>query len=92
MLKEQYPYIDENGNERAKLIKHYSDSNKYILQVETGIEYTEAIDVYPCPYTYVEIDKPIEVDEVTKMVNEATKKVTDELTDAVNALNVLGVS
>lgn len=60
MLKEQYPYIDENGNEREELVKHYSDEGKLILQTETGIEYAEAIDVYPCRYTYEETDKPIE--------------------------------
>ena len=35
------------------LVKHVSD--KYTLrQVETGIEYDEAIDGVPCPYTYEE--------------------------------------
>lgn len=109
MLQRQYPYIDENGNKRGDLIKHYSDSGKYIRQVETGIEYAVAIDSISreqilailagatidsitLRYTYVETDKPIEVDEVTQKIAEATKKVTDELTDAVNALNVLGVS
>ena len=29
----------------------------YILQVETGIEYVEAIDVIPCRYTYKETDR-----------------------------------
>ena len=40
--------------------KHYSDSNKYIRQVETGNEFTEAINLYPCNYTYEETDKEIE--------------------------------
>ena len=65
MLKTQYPYIDEKGNERPKLIKHYSDEGKLLLQNETGIEYEEAIDVHPCQYTYVETDKPIETNGVT---------------------------
>lgn len=60
MLKTQYPYIDERDKERADLIKHYSDEGKLILQTETGIEYAEAIDVYPCRFTYVETAKPIE--------------------------------
>jgi hypothetical protein len=42
-----------------ELIKHFSDSNKYILQVETGIEYEEAIDVMPCRYTYEETEKEV---------------------------------
>lgn len=40
-----------------------SDNNKMILQVETGIEYSEAIDVFPVRYTYVETDKDIELSE-----------------------------
>lgn len=46
------------------LIKRYSDANKYILQVETGVEYVEAIDITPCQYTYIETDKEIEVEKV----------------------------
>lgn len=45
-----------NGRE---LIKTYSDSGKYIIQNETGFEYTEAIDV-PNKYTYTESEKDIE--------------------------------
>lgn len=48
------------------MIRHYSDSGFVILQVETGIEYAEAIDGIPCPYTYIEtdelIDKPEEME------------------------------
>lgn len=40
--------------------KKYSDKNVYIRQDQTGIEYTEAIDVENAPYTYTETDKPIE--------------------------------
>ena len=62
-IKTQYPYIDENGEERANLIKHYAEDengNKYyIKQVETDVEYNEAVDVYPCRYTYVAIDKTV---------------------------------
>ena len=38
-----------------ELLHTYSDSNKYILQVETNVEYNEAYDVIPCKYTYTEI-------------------------------------
>jgi hypothetical protein len=34
-----------------------------IIQLETGIEYSEAIDVYPVRYTYIESDKDIPVEE-----------------------------
>lgn len=50
--------IEEKLNER--LIKHKSDSNKYIRQVETGVEYVSAVDTIPCRYTYVETDREIE--------------------------------
>lgn len=58
MLIEQYPFIDKEGVEHGNLVKHYSDENKLILQVETGVKYAEAVDVYPCRYTYKETDEP----------------------------------
>jgi glutaredoxin 2 len=58
------------------LIRHYSDSGMKLLQVETGIMYDEAIDIVPCQYTYEETENPVE---------------QDELADAINALNILGV-
>ena len=49
------------------LVKTYSTENKYIKQVETGLEYDEAVDIgvyqngyKPKNYTYVETDKDIE--------------------------------
>lgn len=63
-LKFECPLIDENGNERKNLIKHYAEDENgkkyYILQNETGIEYAEAIDIYPCRYTYQATEKLIE--------------------------------
>lgn len=44
----------------VNLYKTYSDSNMYIRQVETGIEYSEAVDVENAPYIYEETDKAIE--------------------------------
>lgn len=49
--------IEEMLNEN--LVKHYSDQGVYIRQIETGIEYAEAIDVVPCRYTYTETDNVI---------------------------------
>lgn len=46
--------IEVNG--RA-LIKHESDAGKYIRQVETGREYSSAVDVIPCRYTYEETER-----------------------------------
>ena len=59
-----------------KLIRHYSDSGMKLLQVETGTMYDEAIDIVPCEFTYEETETPVE---------------QDELADAINALNILGV-
>ena len=50
------------------LIRHYSDTGIMILQVETGIEYEEAVDVVPCRYTYEETSRPI-LDELGVFVN-----------------------
>ena len=59
MLRTEYPY---NGND--KLVRHYSDSKMMIEQIETGVRYEEAVDVYPSKYTYTETDEPIpEYDE-----------------------------
>lgn len=69
MVVNEYPYKDENGVTHANLIKHYSDEGKYIIQLQTGIEYTEAVDVVPCRYTYVESDRMIE-SESEEVANE----------------------
>ena len=50
-------YVEINGR---TLIKHESDSGKMIRQKETGREYSSAVDVVPCRYTYEETDTPIE--------------------------------
>ncbi len=71
MLIEEYPYAG-----RENLIRHYSDAGMMIHQfefdrfgkrIDTGNEYGEAIDRYPCRYTYEETDTPIEPEE-TEMV------------------------
>ena len=61
MIKTQYPFVDENGTVHNNLIKTWTDDEtKTLLQVETGQTYDEAVDVYPCRYTYQEVDKPVE--------------------------------
>lgn len=68
------------------LIKHYSDAGFMLLQNETGIKYSEPIDLVPCVYTYTETDELIEVLE-DEPVNpdEATIK------DYQDALGEFGV-
>lgn len=39
-----------------ELRRTYSKNNKMIMQVETSIEYSEAIDPIDSTYTYVELD------------------------------------
>ena len=48
--------IEVNGR---VLIKHESDCGKMIRQKETGREYSSAVDVIPCRYTYEETDKDV---------------------------------
>ena len=64
MIKTQYPYIDDFGQERLDLIKTYTDTpGKCLRQIETGFIYDEAIDAYPLRFTYEEIDIPTEEEE-----------------------------
>lgn len=52
--------VTEDYKTRAdgvKLIRTYSDEGRYIIQNETGITYSEAIDVDPVRYTYSESDE-----------------------------------
>jgi len=64
MIKTQHPFFDENGIEHPEFIKHYTDDpDKILLQVETGYLYDEAIDLFPCQFTYQEVDKPVEEEE-----------------------------
>ena len=55
MLKQEKIIINNK-----ELLHTYSDSNKYILQVETNVKYDEAYDVIPCKYTYKETEELIE--------------------------------
>lgn len=41
----------------VKLFRTYSDENRKLIQNETGIVYSEAIDVENAPYTYSESDE-----------------------------------
>ena len=41
------------------LLYTHSDSNFYIIQNETGLEYEDAWDVLPCRYTYSESEELI---------------------------------
>ena len=60
MIKQENIII--NGKQ---FVKTYSDSGYYILQNETGIKYSEAIDIAPLKYSYSETTEPIEVEDET---------------------------
>ena len=50
--------IQKEVNIGSRTLLHtYSDSNKYILQVETSTKYDEAYDLIPCRYTYKETEE-----------------------------------
>ena len=57
MIIKEFYITREDG---VNLYRTYSDKGMYIIQNETGIEYSEAIDVEGKEYTYTETDKPIE--------------------------------
>lgn len=57
MIITEYYLTREDG---VVLYRTYSDAGYYILQNETGIEYSEAVDVEGAPYTYTETDRLIE--------------------------------
>ena len=64
MIKTEYYKTRKDG---VNIYRTYSDENKVIRQIETGIEYEEAIDVADengnIRYTYEETDKDIEREE-----------------------------
>lgn len=80
MLKREFYKTRKDG---VNLYKSYSDENFYIKQIETGIEYMEAIDVEDAPYTYEETNKKIEEEPSTD--GNATED------DYLKALAKLGV-
>lgn len=59
--------IKEKFDEENNLVSHWSEDENgdkyYIKQEETGIEYEEAIDIYPCPYTYRATNKPVKQEQ-----------------------------
>ena len=63
MLKKAYYKTPDNG---TVLVRTYSDSNHYIIQDGTGIEYSEAIDPENMNRTYTESEKVIEEDSITE--------------------------
>ena len=63
MIKKEYYKTLEDG---TVLVRTYSDSNHYIIQDGTGIEYSEAIDPENMNRTYTESEKTIEEDSISE--------------------------
>lgn len=61
----------ETRKDGVNLYRTYSDTEHYIIQNETGIEYADAIDVEDAPYTYTESEKAIEYEVKTEVVKSA---------------------
>lgn len=57
MIKTELFIIRSDG---VKLYRTYSDENKYILQVDTGNTYSEAVDIEGSGHTYEETQEEIE--------------------------------
>jgi hypothetical protein len=57
MIVREFYRVREDG---VTLYRTYSDSDHYIKQIETGVVYSEAIDVESAPYTYEETEEKIE--------------------------------
>ena len=68
----------------VKLYRTYSDAGMMIRQNETGVEYSEAIDVANATYTYTETDKliPDDFDIETASVEQLRERLTDTETAA----------
>ena len=62
MLIQEYPVVLNEVN-RYDLIRTKSDSNLKIKQLETGLVFEEAIDLFPTVYTYEETNEYIILDE-----------------------------
>ena len=56
------------------LVKSYSDTNHYIIQDGTGIEYSEAVDPEKMGRTYTESERVIEGFEAAPEESEMTKE------------------
>lgn len=61
------------------LIKHYSDNGVMLLQVETGIKYSDPVDVVPCRYTYEETDEFIDGYEREEITDEELMDMLEEV-------------
>lgn len=48
----------------AAVVRHWSDANVKIRQIETETLWNDAVDILPCAYTYEETDEPLDPVEI----------------------------
>ena len=87
MIKEEYILTRSDG---VEVYRHYSDKERYIIQVETGIKYEIAEDVHPCKYTYIESNEylPSYIEKCNKEINEQySDDIIEQYTTTPQALN-----
>lgn len=63
----------------VNLYRTYSNTNHYIKQVQTGVIYSEAVDVETSKYTYEETNKEIETYVVSKSTEQDLYNTLEEL-------------
>ena len=80
IIREHY----KTRSDGVELYRTYSDAGYLIRQVETGAEYSEAIDVENATYTYTETDNliPDDFDIETASVEQLRERLTDTETAA----------
>lgn len=66
-------------------IRHYSDKDMMIRQIETGILYEDVVDVMPCRYTYEETTQKIPQQELNS--DEILEKAENAFQNGVNSIN-----
>lgn len=66
-LMVEYPFVNLKGDLNDNLIKHYAKDDEgklyYIKQVQTGVIFEQAVDIYPCSYSYEATNIPITEEE-----------------------------
>lgn len=69
------------------LVRHYSDKGAKLKQIETGIIYDDPVDINPCPYTYEEINEPIDsTREYENVLQGQIEELKTEILDTQMAL------
>lgn len=83
MIVREWYKTREDG---VELWRTYSDAGYLIRQVETGTEYSEAVDVADAPYTYAETETKIPEPDIELASPEELRA---RLADAETAAKIL---